>query len=395
MKKKAYSFDHFPERSGTNSVKWDLRKEVFGKEDILPLWVADMDFETPDFVIDSIRERLEHPILGYTFRADSFNEAFISWAHKRYNWDVRKEWMSFSPGVVSAVTMAVQGFTEPGDEIITQPPVYFPFFESIEGSKRSLKYNNLKEIGGRLCMDFEHLDSIITAKTKMIIISNPHNPGGSAWTEKELKQLGSVCAKYDIMVISDEIHSDLVFAPHKHIPFAKVVPQEKVKSITCMAASKTFNLAGLSTSIVIAPDEEIHKIYTKLLQVSHLNNGNIFGSIATQAAYTNGAEWLTQLLDYLLSNRNYLSDFISSRLKPLRMLVPEATYLAWVDFTGLGLSQDRINHWLIKEAKVAMNSGAIFGPGGEGFIRINFACPRSMLQEALERIEEAISRLQR
>ncbi|MCK5821082.1 MAG: PatB family C-S lyase [Bacteroidales bacterium] len=393
MTKKTYSFDHFPPREGTNCVKWDLRKAYFGKSDILPLWVADMDFETPDFIVDKIRERLDHPILGYTVRPDSFNQAFINWCEKKYQWKVKKEWMNFSPGVVSAVTMAVQGFTKPGDEVITQPPVYFPFFYSIKNTGRSLIYNPLKEINGRLCMDFEQLESIITAKTKMIIISNPHNPGGSVWTKKEFIQLGEICEKHQIMVVSDEIHSDLVFHPHQHLPFAKVVPQEKVKSISCMAASKTFNLAGLSTSLVIAPDAEVMKVYNQHLQVSHLNMGNIFGSIATQAAYTEGSDWLAQLMSYLLNNRNYLHEFINTRLKPLRMLIPEATYMAWIDFSGLELSQDRLNYWLINEAKVAMNSGTLFGQGGEGYIRINFACPRSLLQEALERIEKAIKKL--
>jgi len=393
MVQKKYSFDHFPKREGSNCVKWDLRETYFGKSDILPLWVADMDFETPDFILNRIRERLKHPILGYTVRPDSFNQAFIEWCHKKYNWEVKKEWMSFSPGVVSAVTLAVQGFTKPGDEVITQPPVYFPFFQSIENTGRTLVYNRLKEIDGRLCMDFEDLESIITAKSKMIIISNPHNPGGSAWTEKELKQLGSICEKHDIMVVSDEIHSDLVFKPQQHVPFAKVVPQDSVKSISCMAASKTFNLAGLSTSLVIAPDNDVLQKYEQLMQVSHINMGNIFGSIATETAYTEGSEWLDQLMEYLRSNRDYLSEFISTRLKALRMLIPEATFLAWVDFSGLGLSQERLNHWLINEAKVAMNSGTLFGPGGEGYIRINFACPRSMLKEALERIETAMRTL--
>lgn len=393
MTTKSYSFDHLPAREGTNSVKWDLREAYFGKKNLLPLWVADMDFETPDFILEKIKKRLEHPVLGYTVRPESFNQAFIDWAKEKYNWEVQKEWMSFSPGVVSAVTMAVQAFTNPGDEVITQPPVYFPFFKCVEGIGRTLLHNKLKEVDGRLYMDFEQLESIITKKTKMIIISNPHNPGGSVWTEEELKKLGEICEKNDMMVVSDEIHSDLVFQPHRHIPFAKVVPQEKVKSICCMAASKTFNLAGLSTSLVIAPDKDILEKYNQLMQVSHINMGNIFGSIATQTAYDEGSDWLDQLMDYLIGNRDFLAEFIDTKLKPVRMLVPEATYLAWVDFSGLGLSQDNLNHWLINEAKVAMNSGTMFGPGGDGFIRINFACPRSMLVEALKRIEEAMEKL--
>jgi cystathionine beta-lyase len=393
MTKKTYDFSSLPAREGTNCVKWDMRETYFGKKDVLPLWVADMDFETPDFIFNRIKERLNHPVLGYTFRPESFNEAFINWAKKRYNWEINPKWMSFSPGVVAAVTLAVQGFTEPDDEVIVQPPVYFPFFTCVEGSGRKLIHNQLIEKKGRLCMDFEQLESLISPKTRMLIISNPHNPGGSAWTRQELEKLGEICAKHEIMVISDEIHSDLVFSPHKHVPFAKVVSQDKVKSITCMAASKSFNLAGLSTSLVIVPDETILKKYNEMMQVTHINMGNIFGSIATESAYSEGWDWLEQLLSYLKGNRDFLQNVIEKKLRPLRMLVPEATYLAWIDFSKLGMSQDKLNHWLINEVKVAMNSGTMFGPGGEGFIRINFACPRSVLEDALQRLEESITKL--
>jgi len=393
MTNKIYNFDHLPKREDTNCVKWDLRERYFGKQDILPLWVADMDFETPDFILNRIKERLDHPVLGYTFRPEKFNTAFIDWALKKYNWKVMPEWMSFSPGVVSAVTLAVQGFTEPDDEIIVQPPVYFPFFTCIEGLNRKLIHNQLKEADGRLTMDYDNLESIITSKTKMIIISNPHNPGGTVWTETELERLGEICAKHNLFVVSDEIHSDLVFEPHKHVPFAKMVPQEKVKSISCMAASKTFNLAGLSTSLVIIPDEEVKKEFERIMNVSHINMGNIFGGIATQAAYAEGENWLDQLMAYLKGNRDYLTNFIEENLSPLRILIPEATYLAWIDFSELGMKQDKLNHWLVNEAKVGLNSGTMFGPGGEGFVRINFACPRSLLIKALNQIEQAMKSL--
>ena len=393
MTNKIYNFDNFPKREETNCVKWDLRETYFGKKDILPLWVADMDFETPDFIIERIRKRLDHPVLGYTFRSEEFNSSFIGWALKKYSWEVKPEWMSFSPGVVSAVTLAVQGFTEPGDEVIVQPPVYFPFFTCVEGSNRKLIHNQLKEVDGRLTMDFDNLESVITPKTKMIIICNPHNPGGTVWTENELRRLGDICAKHNLLVVSDEIHSDLVFEPFQHVPFAKIVPQEKVKSITCMAASKTFNLAGLSTSLVVIPDEEVKKEFERLMNISHINMGNIFGGIATQAAYAEGENWLEQLMDYLKGNRDYLSNFINEKLSPLRMIIPEATYLAWIDFSELGLKQDKLNHWLINEAKVGMNSGSMFGPGGDGYIRINFACPRSILTTALTQIEQAMNSL--
>lgn len=389
---KKYNFDTFPERIGTHCVKWDMREAYFGNPEALPLWVADMDFETPDFVLDQIKKRLDHPVLGYTFRPESFYDAFITWARKKYNWEVPREWVSFSPGVVSALTLAVQKFTSPGDEIIAQPPVYFPFYTTIEGTGRKLLYNPLVEKSGRLYMDFEQLESIISSATKMIIISNPHNPGGSAWTPEELMKLGAICEKYNLIVLTDEIHSDLVFSPHTHTPFAKVVPTDKVKSITYMAASKTFNLAGLSTSLVVIPDETMLKEYNEALHVAHVGMGNIFGTIATESAYREGENWLSQLMEYLKGNRDFLNSYISDHLKPIRMLLPEATYLAWVDFSGLGLSQDKLNHWLVKEVGIALNSGTMFGPGGEGFMRINFACPRYILEEALDKLNQAMKK---
>ncbi|MBT3242321.1 MAG: putative C-S lyase [Bacteroidetes bacterium] len=390
-KTKTYDFDKLVARENTNCVKWDLRETFFGKADILPLWVADMDFETPDFIIEKIKDRMEHPVLGYTIRPDSFNEAFIQWAKQKYQWDVDKEWMNFSPGVVSAVTLAVMACTLPGDEVIVQPPVYFPFFRCVKGLNRVLKHNPLREKDGRLCMDLEHLEEIITPKTKMLILCNPHNPGGSAWNENELKALGDICEKHQILVLSDEIHSDLVFEPHKHIPFAKAVPSGRVKSITCMAASKSFNLAGMSTSLVIIPDKQTFKLYNEMLQTVHINMGNILGSIATETAYAEGWNWLHQLMDYLTANRDYLSNFVKIRLDSVRMLMPEATYLAWLDLSKTGLSEEDLNKLMVEKAGVALNSGTMFGQGGEGFMRINFACPRSILTEALEKIEKALN----
>lgn len=390
---RTYNFDQHIPREGTNSLKWDYRKEYFGKADILPLWVADMDFQTPDFIVEKIRGRMEHHILGYTVRPDSFNDAFIRWAARKYHWEVKKGWMSFSPGVVSAVSMSIMAFTQPGDEVIVQPPVYFPFFQCVKGLNRVLKYNPLVEKNARLYMDLEQLESIITPKTKMLILSNPHNPGGSSWTSEELIALGSICKKYNIMVLSDEIHADLVFKPHEHIPFAKVVDQSDVKSITCMAASKSFNLAGLSSSLVIIPDKKCLTTYENTLQTLHVGMGNIFGAIATETAYREGWDWLNQLMDYLMANRDFMADFVKSRLDNVRMLTPEATYLAWLDFSVLGLRPEKLQKILIHEAGVGLSPGTLFGPGGEGFIRVNFACERSILTEALEKIEKTLKKL--
>ncbi|MCD6347289.1 MAG: aminotransferase class I/II-fold pyridoxal phosphate-dependent enzyme, partial [Bacteroidales bacterium] len=263
----------------------------------------------------------------------------------------------------------------------------------VKGLNRVLRYNPLVEKNARLCMDLEQLESIITPKTKMLILSNPHNPGGSSWTAEELIALGNICAKNNIMVISDEIHADLVFEPHEHIPFAKVVDQSEVKSITCMAASKSFNLAGLSTSLVIIPDKECLTKYEKTLLTMHIGMGNIFGSIATETAYKEGWDWLHQLLDYLMANRDYMVDFVKTRLDNVRMFTPEATYLAWLDFSALGLRPEKLQKLLIEDAGVGLSPGALFGQGGEGFIRVNFACERSILVEAMEKIEKTLKKL--
>lgn len=393
MTNKIYDFDRCPNRVNTNSVKWDLRQARFGKSEVIPMWVADMDFETPDFILQRIRERLDHPVLGYTYRDERYNEAFIDWARRKYSWKIDKEWLEFAPGVVSAVTMLVETFTEPGDEIITQPPVYFPFFMSIEGTGRKLVHNPLKEKNGRLEMDFEQLESVISPRTSMIIISNPHNPGGSAWTAEELMKLGEICKKHHIRVLSDEIHSDLVFEPATHTPFAKVVSPDEVSSITCMAASKSFNLAGLSTSFVIIPEKDLKKKYQERLHITHVGMGNIFGSIATETAYREGWNWMQQLLAYLKANRDYMSQYFNTHLPDIRMLIPEATYLAWVDFSALGMNQTDLNNWLLEDPGLAFNTGTMFGPGGEGFMRINFACSRNTLEQALNQLHQSCQKL--
>ncbi len=393
MQKTKYDFDKIIDRTGTNCVKWDLRSLYFKNPDLMPLWVADMDFETPDFIIDSLHKRLEHPVMGYTFRPKEFNRSFQEWALKKYNWDIQPDWISFSPGVVSAVSIAVMGFTEPGDEILVQPPVYFPFFKSIQGLNRKLTYNPLKEIDGRLCFDFDNLEESISSKTKMLILSNPHNPGGSAWTPEELGKLAEICSKHDILVVSDEIHADLVFEPAVHTPFVEAIGNHSVRTITCMAASKSFNLAGLSTSLAVIPDPKVKEKFEDLMQTVHISGGNLFGSIATMTAYAEGWDWMQQLLIYLKSNRDYLVDFVNSELPGIRILVPEATYLAWMDFSSLGMDQDELNRWMTKDVGIGLNSGTMFGPGGEGFMRINFACPKSQLEDALQGIKAALKKL--
>lgn len=384
-----YNFDEIVDRTDTDCVMYDLRKLFFGTNDVLPMWVADMNFKTPDFVVEAIRKRAEHEIFSYTLRPEEFNNSIIKWLKRRHNWEVKNEWLSHSPGVVAGVTTAIMAFSEPGDKVIVQPPVYFPFFESITGSDRVCVENPLKLIDGRYHFDLEQLISVIDEKTKMLILCSPHNPGGMVWKKDELLELGRICKKNNILVISDEIHADLTFNGYSHTPFQKVSEELEMSSIVVMAASKTFNLAGLSTSFLIIPDAEMLEQYEKLLKTMHLTGGNIFGSIALEAAFTHGDEWLDQLVVYLENNFNYLNKFIKENLPKIKVMKPESTFLVWLDFREYGMDVKALNKFLIEKAKLGLFNGELFGTGGEGFMRINIGTHMSVLQKALEMLVEA------
>ena len=381
-----YDFDEIIEREGTDCIKYDCRKSYFGKEDILPLWIADMDFRTPDFIINAIRRRLDHEILGYTYRGKSYNRAIKQWMKERHNWDIHKDWISYSPGVVAGFTLSIEAFSEKGDEVILQPPVYTPFFDSINTTERKLVENPLKIVNGRYTFDLEDLEQKITERTKLLLLSNPHNPGGMVWTEKELLSLFKICIKRGIMVISDEIHADLIFDGQKHIPFASLSEEAAANCVVCMAASKTFNLAGLTTSFLVIPDKKNFEKYEKELHIPHLHMGNILGHIALEAAYNEGADWLKQLMDYLQANYRFLENYLEGTgIVPMK---PEATYLCWLDFSAFGLSDDELSSRII-ESGVGLNRGIAFGKQGSGYMRINIGCPLSLLKKALERIVKA------
>jgi cysteine-S-conjugate beta-lyase len=391
--KKNYNFDEIIPRADTYCVKYDLRKAFFGTEDVIPMWVADMDFRTPDFIIEALKERLEHEILGYSIRPERFNEAIISWMKLQHNWDVRKSWISFSPGVVPALNMLVLAFTKPGDKIIVQPPVYFPFFMAIENNGRVKVENPLKLINGRLCLDFDDLREKAKGAS-MILISHPQNPGGSVWTEDELRQLAEICLENDVLIVSDEIHSDLVFAPHRHIPLASLSKEIARQTITCNAPSKTFNIAGLATSYLIMPNREHYQRYNRILNDElHLNMGNLPGTVALIAAYENGKAWLEQLLNYVAGNIRLVESFCKENLPQIIPVTPESTYMIWLDCRKLGLEGDALKDFFISKAKVGFNDGRVFGAGGEGFMRMNVACPRSTVNEALERMKQAVYEL--
>ncbi|MCF8233113.1 MAG: PatB family C-S lyase [Bacteroidales bacterium] len=389
---KKYNFDEIIPREGTNSVKYDFRKRMFGKEDVIPMWVADMDFRTPDFVMEAIRQRTNHEILGYTIRPDSFYEAIINWNRRKHGWEIQKDWISFSPGVVPAVNMAIMAFSSPGDKIIVQPPVYHPFFHSIENHGREILRNHLKLENGRFNMDFEDLRKKIDNKTSMILLSSPHNPGGSVWHKSELEELGHICKENGVTIISDEIHADLILFENKHTPLASISKELADITVTTMAPSKTFNLAGMSTSYVIASNPELLKKYNKALEKTHVWHGNIFGSIALQAAYNKGSDWLEQVLDYIEENINLVDRFFRENLPEVKVIIPEATYLVMLDFRQLGLSNKELKRLMIEEAGVGMNDGASFGKEGDGFQRMNVSCPRAIVEKALHNIEKAIKK---
>ena len=384
-----YNFDEIIERQNTASVKYDLRGTIFGKDDVLPMWVADMDFRTPDFIMEAIRERSAHEILGYSIRTDAYFDALIQWLKRRHNWQIQKEWVAFSPGIVPAVNMAVLAFTQPNDKIIVQPPVYFPFFGAVKDHQRELVYNPLIMKDGRYQMDYNNLEQLCRDGARMLILCNPHNPAGNAWKPGELKQMADICLKYDVMMVSDEIHSDLVNRGFKHTVLASLSPEISAQTVTMVAPSKTFNLAGLSTASVIIENPELFAQFSRTLDSLHIGMGNVFGNVAAQAAYTHGDEWLDQLLHYIDGNIQYLLDFVAAHLPQLQVIRPEATYMAWIDFSKLGLSDDELNQFVINKAGLGLNQGVQFGPGGEGFMRMNLACPRSVVEKGMAGLLEA------
>lgn len=386
-----YDFDEVIDRRGTDCIKHDLLGPFFGSEDVLPVWVADMDFRVPDFIMDAIRKRLEHEVLGYTYRSEGFFQSVVDWVKRRHNWTIDREWVTFSPGVVSAITASVLANTEPGDKVIVQPPVYFPFFESVRGVKRRLVENPLKLENGRYFFDLDDLESKIDSKARMMLLCSPHNPGGMVWKRQELEALSKICDKHGIMMVSDEIHADLLFESQVHTPYAMVSESAAQNSIVCMAPSKTFNVAGLSSSVVIIPNPEIRKKFDKLMQTLHISMGNIPGTVALEAAYTHGDEWLSQMMKYVQGNYDFLEDYFAKNLPLVNVMKPEATFLVWLDFRAYGMKDKQLNKFIVEHARTGLNNGGRFGTGGDGFMRINIGCPRSILAEALDRLREAFS----
>lgn len=386
-------FDRVIDRCHTNSIKWDFAQSIFGVDDVLPMWVADMDFEAPQPVIEALVEKAKHGIFGYADGTESYYEAIMGWMLRRHNWRIERDWICFCPGVVPSLLWLVRAFVKPGEKVVVQSPVYPPFFRSIESNGSELLNNPLKLENGQYVIDFVDLEEKLKSGAKILILCNPHNPVGRVWKREELMKIGELCLKYHVIVVSDEIHSDLIYSGQKHIPFAALSEELAQNSIVCTAPSKTFNLAGLQISNIIIPNPELRRTFKKTLASNGMSHPNIFGLVALEAAYNEGEEWLNQLLVYLKENLNFLLQYIERNVPKVKVIIPEGTYLVWLDFRELGMEPKELQKFLLNKAHVAMNAGYTFGPGGEGFERLNIACPRSVLQEGLGRIARAVNSL--
>jgi len=396
-----YDFDRVHSRKNTGSAKWDAVKAIFGSEDVIPMWVADMDFPAARPIVEALKKRAEHPFYGYTHAGPGVTEAVTDRLRRKFGWKVEPEWVVFSPGVIPALSAAVKALTHPGDEIILQEPVYFPFFSVVKENGCQVATNQLKLNNGNYEMDFEELEGKFEkrggmefggSRIKAVILCNPHNPIGRLWGREDLTQLGEIMLKHEIPVISDEIHCELLYKGYKHTPFATLSREFEQNSIVCMAPSKTFNLPGLHASSIIIPDKKLREKFNEA-RAGAGSGLNIFGLTALEAAYRYGDEWLEQLLDYLQKNMEFTLDYFKQKIPRISVIKPQATYLLWLDCRALGLDDKALSGFMKEKAKVGMNDGFIFGAGGSGFQRMNIACPRSILQEALERIEKAINAL--
>lgn len=402
-----YDFDREINRKGTNSVKWEFIKQgnelLYRKETddssasarLLPMWVADMDFPCPEPVVEALVARAQHRIFGYTSPTESYYNAIVNWMKKRHGWEIKPEWICTTSGVVPALHMLVKTYISPGDKVLIQTPVYYPFNKAVENSDGVLVTNSLIYEDGRYSMDFADLElKTKDPQVKMAILCSPHNPVGRVWTRDELLRFGEICIKNNVLVVSDEIHGDLIFEGYVFTPFADISEDFSQSSITCTAPSKTFNLAGLKTSNIIIANEQLRARFKKTLERTAMGGVGAFGVVALEAAYNHGEEWLAQVLDYIMGNLQYLEEYIAEYLPQISVVPLEGTYLVWLDCCSLGLSKLELERLILREAKVYLDEGYIFGIEGEGFERINIACPRPVLLEALERMRKVIERLQ-
>jgi cystathionine beta-lyase len=386
-----YDFDTVIDRKNTNSLKWDFAVERGRPADVLPLWVADMDFPAPRPVLDELRRAVDHGIFGYSDTKEDYDRAVSGWFRDRFGWEAKPEWLVKTPGVVFALAMAVRALTKPGDAVLIQPPVYYPFFSVVRDNDRKLVESPLVYENGKYSIDFSDFEEKITQNgVKLFILCSPHNPVGRVWTREELQTLGAICQRHDVYVVSDEIHCDFAFPEHPHTVFPAAAPALAERCIVCTAPSKTFNLAGLQTSNIWIPGEAIRAAFLKEIDRSGYSQLNSLGLVACQAAYESGGEWLDQCRAYLRGNLDFLRHFLAQHIPEIRLVEPEGTYFAWLDCSRLGLGRKELNDLVANQAKLWLDAGHIFGGGANQFQRVVLACPRKTLEQALTRLERAI-----
>ena len=394
-----YDFDRVYDRTNTNCAKWDAVLPIFGREDVIPMWVADMDFPVARPIIEAIKKRAAHDFYGYTMPGAKVIEAVVDRMERKFNWKIKPEWIVFTPGVVPALHVAVRAFTHPGDEVILQEPVYFPFFSAVTSCGCQIANNELKLNDGRYEMDYEDLEGKFQDKmgalpvpnrVKAIIFCNPHNPIGRLWNKGEITRMGEIVTRHGAIVISDEIHCEILFKGYKHTPFASISDEFEQKCVVCMAPSKTFNLAGLEASSIIIPNKRLRDEFTSM-RTGIVPGLNVFGLTAMEAAYRLGDEWLEQLLEYLQGNLDITLEYFEKRIPRIKVIKPQGTYLLWLDCRDLGMDNLALRRFMREKARVGLDDGFLFGAAGAGFQRMNIACPRTILSEALSRIETAVN----
>ena len=396
-----YDFDQICSRQNTNCTKWDTVGKIFGTKDVIPMWVADMDFPAARPIVEALKKRAEHEFYGYTQPGAALSEAVVDRLQRKFGWRIQPEWIVFTPGVIPAISIAIRSLTHPGDGVILQEPVYYPFFPTVKQSGCQIVTNELKLSGGHYEMDFVDLESKFhhrlgmhdtASQTKVIILCNPHNPIGRLWNKEELARLGEIVIGHGATVISDEIHCEILFKGYKHTIFASISHEFEQNCIVCMAPSKTFNLAGLAASSIIIPNKKLRDSFNDIKR-SIVYSPNLFGLVAMEAAYRYGDEWLEELLDYLQGNLDFALAYFTEKISKIKVIKPQGTYLIWLDCQALGLDDMALRDFMRERAKVGLDDGFLFGAGGSGFQRMNIACPRAILKEALGRIENAVNSL--
>lgn len=388
-----YNFDTIIDRRNSDALKYNVLEERYGNADLLPLWVADMDFATPDFILSALKHRLEHPVLGYATIPNDYYPCIIDWVKEHHDWDVKQEWLSYIPGIVKGIGFAINVFTKEHEKVIIQTPVYHPFRIVPESLNREVVYNPLKEnADGSYSMDFDNLEKVVDDKCKLFILSNPHNPAGIMWDKETLTRLADFCSERSILVLSDEIHCDMALWGKKHIPFATVSEKAANCSITFGAPSKTFNIAGVVSSYSIIPNDTIRQKYYNWLVANELNEPTLFAPIATIAAFRKGEAWRKQMIAYVEDNIRFVADYCKKYMPAIKPIIPDASFLVWLDCRGLNLSHDELVNLFVKDAKLALNDGAMFGEQGSGFMRLNVATPRTILQKALNQLSNSINK---